>query len=174
MALSRSEHRKSWGDDHVRFFFALTLALIFILLGTIKTVFAYETGGVRFYKMPEACQCFPASPTSKVYISVKKTWFGERKVFTCLFSCLDPNREITQITGTQKDSYLFWDDGDHFVCRGYVMKYQETPFSKDRMGILKLGGIRPFTAAGSKIPELEAWARIAGCYPMNSEIVQTR
>lgn len=149
----------------MRFIFALTLSLIFVFLVTLKTVFAYETGGVRFYEMPQACQCFPAHPASKTYISVKRHWWGESRVYTCLFTCLDRSRNLTQTTGTQRDSYIFWDDGDHFVCRGYVMKYQETPFSKDRMGYLKIGGIRPFSAAGSKIPELELWASENGCRP---------
>jgi len=136
----------------------IALALVFV-----KPAAAYETGGIMFYRLPKACQCFPANPLSKVYLSEKRTMFGEKKIFTCEFTCLGPNREVSQLMGTQEDSYLFWDNGDHFVCRGYVMKFQHTPYAKDRLGYLKIGGIKPFPAAGSKIPELEVWATGAGC-----------
>lgn len=128
------------------------------LLVLLLTSNAHALGGPDFVASPGACDCFPTDPTSKKYISEHKGWFGESKVYTCEFTCLDKNGNPETVIGTQSDSYTFSDNGSHFVCRGYTMKYVETPFDKNRMGVMMLEGIRPFSAVNSDIPEIGEWA----------------
>jgi hypothetical protein len=111
-----------------------------------------------------ACQCFPYEAISKQYVDWKPLWpKGYWRKFSCLFACIAPSGEAELVRGTQEDSFRMSDDGRHFICKGYVMKWVETPLNPKRFGFYTIGKVRPFNAIRSSIPELQQWGRASGC-----------
>jgi hypothetical protein len=114
-------------------------------------------GGYAFESAPQPAQCYPVDPSTKKYLREKRTMGVIWKEYTCDFACVRQDAQTDVITGTQTDWFFGIDDGSHFVCRGYVMGFVETPMDPQRLGYLTIEAIRPFDANTSQIPELVKW-----------------
>ncbi|MDD0853787.1 hypothetical protein HBN50_11810 [Halobacteriovorax sp. GB3] len=138
----------------------MKLYLVLFSLFFAASSLSFESGGIPFYENPKINQCWPKSPYSKKYISVKKKLFKKTYVFTCLYSCLDRDGLEHEIVGTRTVKVRFIDSGKKVVCKGYEkdMIWVETPRDPKYWGHWEVGQVRPFQARGSKIAEIEQWA----------------
>lgn len=143
---------------------ALILQMIgFVFAISATPAFAKSSApSYPFERQPGACECFPNDASSKQYIAEGYSFpFGEWKTFTCGFTCLDMNGQAYELTGTQTDHYRISDQGDKFVCKGFVMKFMETPMDPKRLGFFTIDRVRPFDARSSNIPEIAEFAQQA-------------
>ncbi len=110
--------------------------------------------GVQFVVTPaQACRCI-ADPFSKQYIYYKKTWYGTKRKWTCVYTCQDLQQQQVKITGTHEDWYVS-DKGLEGICDGlhYVSQY-----SNARMDFIwNLDEARYFDASDSSSLELKKW-----------------
>ncbi|GEM_PF-3318895 len=100
------------------------------------------------------CSCV-ADPFTKKYIYFKKTWYGTKRSWTCVYSCQNLQQARSQVLGTHKDWYTT-DDGLEGICDGlhYVNIYNT--YRGDF--IWKYDSARWFDPAKSTAPELKSWA----------------
>lgn len=119
--------------------------------------------GIPFENQPHACECFPTDPASKKYIAEGKRLGYHWRTFSCDFTCISPTGETTLINGTETRGYWLIEEGNEFVCRGFRMSSMDTPLG-DRMSVMVIKNVRPFTAANSKIGEIVSWSRDVGCH----------
>lgn len=109
---------------------------------------------------PVACECFANEPETKKYLAEGKVFpSGVWREYTCEFKCMRSSGELDVLVGTQRDQFRVRDDGTHFICRGFVMKFMDTPMDPRRHGVYVLDHAKPFKARGSGIPEIEEWSR---------------
>lgn len=101
----------------------------------------------------QACKCI-ADPFSKQYVYYKKTWYGTKRKWTCLYTCQDHQQKQVKLTGTHEDWYVS-DKGLEGICDGlhYVNQY-----STARMEFIwNLDEARHFDASESSSRELKSW-----------------
>jgi hypothetical protein len=148
--------------------FRLLLSLTLLIAGTsaadAQSSDPNRSGQYPLTRYPSACECYPSDAFSKQYLDQKPLWpKGYWRKYTCQYTCVNKAGEAEVLKGTQEDSFRFSDDGRHFICKGFVMKWVETPMNPKRFGFYTLDRAKPFSATSSGIPELQAWARNSGC-----------
>ncbi|WII73639.1 hypothetical protein QJS83_07100 [Bdellovibrio sp. 22V] len=101
----------------------------------------------------QACSCI-ADPFSKKYEYYKKTWYGTKRKWTCVYTCQDAQQQRTQVTGTHEDWYTT-DKGLEGICDGlhYVNRYNT--YKMDF--VWQFEEARWFDASDSSAAELKKW-----------------
>lgn len=105
--------------------------------------------------LAQACSCI-ADPYSKKYLLYKKTWYGTKRKWTCVYTCQDSKQQRTEVLGTHEDWYTT-DKGLEGVCEGLHYVQEFNGFKMDYIWMYKEA--RWFTPSQSTAPELKSWYR---------------
>lgn len=102
-----------------------------------------------------ACSCI-ADPYSKKYLVFKKTWYGTKRTWTCVYTCQDNQQNRTDILGTHDDWFMS-DKGLEGICDGlhYVNTY--LPHTQNFAWVFKEA--RWFNPADASAPETLNWSK---------------
>lgn len=102
----------------------------------------------------ESCSCL-ADPYTKKYDYFKRTWYGSKRKWTCVYTCQNAQQKRFLVTGTHKDWYTT-DNGLEGICEGlhYVNLYN----SHRKDFVWKYDSAKWFDPSHSTAPELKAWA----------------
>lgn len=101
----------------------------------------------------EACSCI-ADPYTKKYLHFKKTWYGTKRKWTCVYTCQDDQQKRTQITGTHEDWYVT-DKGLEGICDG--LRYENTYSVLVQDFVWLFEEAQWFPPGKSTAPELKKW-----------------
>lgn len=112
------------------------------------------SSGLSQAQAAESCSCV-ADPFTKKYIYFKKTWYGTKRSWTCVYSCQNQQQLRFQILGTHKDWYTT-DNGLEGICDGLLYVNIYNTYRGDF--VWKFDSARWFDPARATAPELKSWA----------------
>ena len=100
------------------------------------------------------CECKPDIYAAG-YKKIEKHWWGETRVFTCMYHC-ESGADQADIKGT-KTVDIIWEQGNETICDGAI--YKSVYSESSSWFIFRYDHSFYFDAHKAKTPEVRAWAQ---------------